>query len=73
MGGYEIVIGKRDGKILVEGKGFSGSRCLEFLGRLKLGFTVEERLEAVEPHHAPGYLVNRCVRPEGDGKGGGGS
>jgi hypothetical protein len=71
MGGYEIVIGKRDGKIQVEGKEFSGIRCLEFLGRLKLGFTVEEQLKAVEPHQARGHLVNQSVHSDGGRKEGG--
>ena len=53
MGSYEIVIGKKDGKIQIDGKGFSGLGCLKFLEKLKLGNIVEEELKTYEP-----YLVN---------------
>jgi hypothetical protein len=67
MGSYEIVIGKKDGKIQAEGKDFSGLLCLEFLGTLKLGVTIEEKIKAVEPHSARGHLVGQCVRSDDDG------
>jgi len=66
MGNYEIVIGKKDGRIEVEGRDFSGLRCLEFLGKLKLGPTVEERLKTGEPHAAGSHLVGRLAVTQGD-------
>ena len=53
MASYDIVIGKKDGKIQIDGKGFSGMGCLEFLEKLKLGNIMEEELKTNEP-----YLVN---------------
>jgi hypothetical protein len=53
MGSYEIVIGKKDGKIQIDGKGFTGLKCLEFLEKLKLGNIMQEELKTDEP-----YLVN---------------
>ena len=53
MGSYDIVIGKKDGKIQIDGKGFTGMGCLKFLEKLKLGNIIHEELKTDEP-----YLVN---------------
>ena len=53
MGSYDIVIGKKDGKIHIDGQGFTGLKCLEFLEKLKLGNVVQEQLKTDEQ-----YLVN---------------
>ena len=66
MGSYEIVIGKKDGKIKVDGKGFSGLDCLKFLEKLKLGDVVVETFQTNEPYLVHSLQVSHTVFTEDD-------
>jgi hypothetical protein len=68
MGSYEIVIGKQDGKIQVDGKGFSGLRCLKFLEKLKLGDIIEEKVEVSGPSTLNSHLVSQTIPSEDESK-----
>jgi len=66
MGSYEIVIGKKDGKIQVDGKGFEGLGCLKFLEKLKLGDVMEEKFEASGPGLANSHRVTHSISSENE-------
>jgi len=64
MGSYEIVIGKKDGKIQVDGRGFEGLGCLNFLEKLKLGDVMKEKFEASGPCLANSHRVSHSISSE---------
>ncbi len=64
MGSYEIVIGKKDGKIQVDGKGFEGLGCLKFLEKLKLGDVIEEKFAASGPGLANSHRASHSISLE---------
>ena len=66
MGSYEIVIGKKDGKIHIDGKGFSGLGCLKFLEKLKLGNIMEEEYKTDEPYFVNTVQLSHTVLNEDD-------
>ena len=66
MGSYEIVIGKRDGKIHIDGKGFSGLGCLQFLEKLKLGNMVAEEFKTDAPYVVNTVPLTHTVSTEDD-------
>ena len=66
MGSYDIVIGKKDGKIKIDGKGFSGLECLKFLEKLKLGNIMQEELKTDEPYLVNTALLSHTVLTEDD-------
>ena len=68
MGSYKIVIGKKDGKIRVDGKGFTELGCLRFLENLKLGDLIEEKFKAYERHPAYRHLVSQTISSDDDSK-----
>ena len=64
MGTYRIVIGKRDGKIQVDGKCFEGLGCLKFLEKLKLGDVIEEKFAASGPDLANSHRASHSISLE---------
>ena len=66
MGNYKIVIGKKDGKIWVDGKGFTELGCLRFLEKLKLGDLIEQKFKAHEHHPASRHLVSQTISSDDD-------
>jgi hypothetical protein len=66
MASYEIVIDKKDGKIEVDGMGFSGLDCLKFLEKLKLGDVVAEQFKTNEPFLVNSVQVAHTVLSEDD-------
>jgi hypothetical protein len=66
MGSYDIVIGKKDGKTQIDGKGFGGLECLKFLEKLRLGNIMQEELKTDEPHLVNTVPLNHTVLIEDD-------
>ena len=66
MGSYDIVIGKKDGKIQIDGKGFIGLECLKFLEKLRLGNIMQEELKTDEPHLVNTVPLSHSVLTEDD-------
>ncbi|UCG14336.1 MAG: hypothetical protein JSU72_07725 [Deltaproteobacteria bacterium] len=64
MGSYEIVIGKGDGRIEIDGEGFSGNNCLTFLQKLRLGEVLKEQFKTSTPHLVHHALVTHSVTEE---------
>jgi len=60
------VIGKKNGKIEVDGQGFSGLDCLKFLEKLKLGDVVVEEFKTNEPFLVNSVQLTHAVLSEDD-------
>ena len=64
MGSYDIVIGKKDGRMQINGKGFSGLECLKFLEKLKRGIVIQEEFKTDEPYWVNTLSLSHTVLTE---------